>query len=80
MYMDIREKIGTRIKDLRKKKNLSQNDLAFDVGMDRSYLASVESGKRNVSSLNIERIATALQVTVKEFFNDEIFDETIDMR
>ena len=78
--MDIKMKIGLRIKDLRTKKNLSQNDLAFDVGMDRSYLASVESGKRNVSSVNIERIATALQVTVKEFFDDKIFDEIFDMK
>ena len=73
-------KIGMRIKSLRAKKALSQNDLAFYVGMDRSYLASVESGKRNVSIVNIERIATALEMTVKEFFEDKSFEEIKELK
>ena len=78
--MDVKMKIGMRIKALRAKKALSQNDLAFYVGMDRSYLASVESGKRNVSIVNIERIATALEVTVKEFFEDKSFEEIKELK
>lgn len=73
--MDIKMKIGLRIKELRAIKNLSQNDLGFCIGMDRSYLASIESGKRNVSIVNIEKIATALEVTVKEFFENKLFEE-----
>ena len=71
---DIRLKIGLRIKELREKDNMSQKDLAYSADLDRSYIASVESGQRNVSIVNIEKIATALNVTVKEFFNDVRFD------
>jgi len=71
---DIRLKIGLRIKELREKVNISQKDLAYSADLDRSYIASVESGQRNVSIVNIEKIATALNVTVKEFFNDARFD------
>ena len=78
--MDVKIKIGLRIKALRAKKNLSQNDLAFYIGMDRSYLASVESGKRNVSIVNIEKIATALEVSVKEFFEDIHFEEIKELK
>jgi len=78
--MDIKNKVGTRIKALRAIKNMSQNDLAFYAGMDRSYLASVESGKRNVSVVNVEKIATALEVTVKEFFEDVSFGEIKELK
>lgn len=73
--MDIKIKIGNRIKELRAKKDLSQNDLAFYAGLDRSYLASVESGKRNVSIVNIEKITSALEVSLKDFFQDASFTE-----
>lgn len=73
--MDIKIKIGLRIKELRAINNLSQSDLSYSIDIDRSYLASVESGQRNVSIVNIERIATGLDVTVKEFFDDKLFEE-----
>lgn len=72
--MDIKSKIGTRIKELREERQMSQKDLAYTSDLDRSYIASVESGQRNVSIINIERIASALGVTVKEFFNNERFN------
>ncbi len=71
---DIRLKIGQRIKELREKADMSQKDLAYSSDLDRSYIASVESGQRNVSIVNIEKIAIALNVTVKEFFNDARFN------
>ena len=71
---DIRLKIGQRIKELREKADMSQKDLAYSSDLDRSYIASVESGQRNVSIINIEKIAIALNVTVKEFFNDARFN------
>lgn len=70
----IRLKIGQRIKALREKANMSQKDLAYSSDLDRSYIASVESGQRNVSIINIEKIAKALNVTVKEFFSDGSFE------
>ena len=54
---------------------MSQKDLAYSADLDRSYIASVENGQRNVSIVNIEKIATALNVTIKEFFNDAEFNK-----
>lgn len=71
--MDIKLKIGQRIKELREKSEMSQKDLAYTADLDRSYIASIENGQRNVSIVNIEKIANALNVTLKEFFNDNEF-------
>lgn len=73
--MNAKEKIGLRIKILREKNNISQKDLAYTSNLDRSYIASVENGKRNISIINIEKIATALNISLKEFFNDAEFDK-----
>ena len=77
--MEIKTKLGLRIKAIREMASMSQKDLAYSSDLDRSYIASVESGQRNVSIVNIEKIATALGVTVKEFFNDGSFDEKKDL-
>ena len=73
--MEIKTKLGLRLKALREMASMSQKDLAYSADLDRSYIASVESGKRNVSIVNIEKISSALGVTVKEFFYDGSFDE-----
>lgn len=54
---------------------MSQKDLAYTADLDRSYIASIENGQRNVSIVNIEKIANALNVTLKEFFNDNEFEK-----
>lgn len=74
--MDIKLKIGQRIKELREKAGMSQKDLAYAADLDRSYIASIENGQRNVSIVNIEKIAIALKVTVKEFFKSNDFENT----
>ena len=71
---DVRQKIGQRIKELREKTAMSQKDLAYAADLDRSYIASIENGQRNVSIVNIEKIAKALNVSLKEFFKDGKFD------
>ena len=73
--MDVREKIGQRIKHLRETSSMSQKDLAYSSDLDRSYIASVENGSRNISIVNIEKIAVALNVNLKEFFNYGEFDK-----
>ena len=73
--MDVKLKIGLRIKELREKAKMSQKDLAYTADLDRSYIASIENGQRNVSIVNIEKIATALNATLKEFFNDGEFNK-----
>ncbi|PKP44565.1 MAG: transcriptional regulator [Bacteroidetes bacterium HGW-Bacteroidetes-13] len=72
--MDVKVKIGQRIKELRETATLSQKDLSYTADLDRSYIASVENGQRNISIVNIEKIATALGITLKEFFNNVEFD------
>lgn len=74
--MKIKLKIGQRIKELRESANMSQKDLAYIADLDRSYIASVESGQRNISIVNIEKIADALNCSLKEFFNDAEFDKS----
>ena len=66
----ITDKIGNRIRELRSRTGLSQEKFALKIGMDRTYFASVELGKRNISIVNIEKIANGLDVTLSEFFKD----------
>ena len=65
----IQKNFGCRVKQLRENMNLSQEKFALSIGMDRTYFASVESGKRNISLVNIERIAIGLKITISELFN-----------
>ncbi|MEG0796976.1 MAG: helix-turn-helix transcriptional regulator [Odoribacter sp.] len=72
--MEIKGKIGQRIRFLREQLSMSQKDLAYSADLDRSYIASVENGSRNISIVNIEKIAIALNIPLKEFFNATEFD------
>ena len=64
----ITDRVGNRIRELRTHTGLSQEKFAQKIGMDRTYFASVELGKRNVSIVNIEKIANGLEVSLSEFF------------
>lgn len=64
----IKEKVGSRIRELRKQIGLSQEKFAIKIGMDRTYLASVEGGKRNISIVNLEKIANGFEISLSEFF------------
>lgn len=72
--MDIRISIGLRIKELRKAKGFSQEQLALKAEIDRTYMASVENGKRNVAIINIEKILSALEISFTQFFNSPHFN------
>ncbi len=67
--MDIKIQVGKRVKELRNKIKVSQEELADLAGLDRTYITSVECGKRNISIVNIEKIANAFNITLSEFFN-----------
>lgn len=60
--------LGLRIKELRNKTKLSQEKFALKIGMDRTYFASVEAGRRNVSIVNIKKIADGLGVSLSKLF------------
>ncbi len=66
----ITEIIGNRIRDLRSNMGLSQEKLALKADLDRTYLAGVENGKRNISIRSLEKIINALEVSFQEFFKD----------
>ncbi len=65
----IEEKVGSRIKELRAKLGISQEELGFRSGVHRTYIASLEVGKRNISIATLEKIVKALEVSLSEFFN-----------
>ena len=67
-FVTIQEKLGQRIKHLRQKQGLSQEQFAYLCELDRTYITSVENGKRNVSLQNIKKIADALGISISEFF------------
>lgn len=67
--MDVKLLVGKRVKELRNKLAISQEELADLAGLDRTYITSVERGKRNISIVNIEKLAKSLNVTLHEFFN-----------
>lgn len=64
----IEKQVGNRIKDLRNKLEISQEELGFRSGVHRTYIASLEMGKRNVSIVALEKIVKALNVSMSEFF------------
>ena len=59
---------GKRIRELRLKTGLSQEKFALKIGMDRTYYSSVESGKRNIALINIQKIADGFGITLSELF------------
>lgn len=63
---DIRKLLGLRIKEIRQRKKMSQEDLSFESELHRTYISDIERGTRNVSIKNIEKIAKALKVTLKD--------------
>ena len=64
----IKTKVGKRIKELRNKLGISQEELAFRSEIHRTYIASLEVGKRNVSIETLEKVVNALEVSLSEFF------------
>lgn len=66
----IQEELGRRIRELRTSNTgLSQEKFAYKIKMDRTYYATVEAGKRNISIVNIKKIAEGLGITLSELFD-----------
>ena len=71
--MDIKLKVGQRIRAIRKELGLSQEALAYKSEVDRTYMTDVENGRRNVSIEILEKIIKALEVSFSDFFNSKDF-------
>jgi len=69
--MDIKKKFGNRVKKIRQDRGLSQEALAYNADLDRTYIPSIEKGNRNVSITVIEKIAKALKVKISKLFDEE---------
>jgi transcriptional regulator with XRE-family HTH domain len=68
--MNIKEKFGTKVKELREKKGFSIELLANISNVDRTYISDIEKGKRNVSIEIMEKIILALDNDFATFFNE----------
>jgi transcriptional regulator with XRE-family HTH domain len=64
----ILNQFGDKVRELRKIKGLSQEQLAFKSGLHRTYIGMIERAERNISIINVQKIADALEVTTKELF------------
>ena len=62
---------GSRVRLLRQKQHLSQEALAHQAGLDRTYIGGVERGERNLSLLNVKKLADALGVTARDLLDDD---------
>jgi transcriptional regulator with XRE-family HTH domain len=69
MMSDIRSQLGQRVRELRKSKGLSQEQLAHLSGLSRQYITDVERGARNIAIVNVEKIAKALEIPLSKLFD-----------
>jgi transcriptional regulator with XRE-family HTH domain len=67
---NIQKKFGSKLRQIRQNLKLSQEELALLCNLDRSYIGGVERGERNISLVNIHKIADALNISPKEFFDE----------
>lgn len=64
----IESRFGQRVKEIRLKQNISQEELAFRCGLSKNYISDVERGTRNISLKSIEKIATGFAINIKDLF------------
>lgn len=71
-YSMILKTIGKNIRFLRKKRGLSQIDLAVMVGVDRSYLSGIENGHKNMTIMLLQNFATVLEVALEDLLKSSL--------
>lgn len=69
MALDALRRFGEQVRKLRKRRGLSQEDLALEAELDRTYVGGVERGERNISLINILKIAKAVGVRPARLFD-----------
>jgi transcriptional regulator with XRE-family HTH domain len=70
MKMNYRITLGKNISKLRKEKGLSQEKFAEACNLHRTYIGAVERGERNITIDNIEKICMALEIDIKQLFEE----------
>ncbi|KAA6309745.1 HTH-type transcriptional regulator DdrOP3 [termite gut metagenome] len=70
--MELKEEIlikfGERIRKIRKEKGLSQESLALNANLHRTYIGMIERAEKNITLVNIQKIADALEINIKDLF------------
>jgi len=62
--------VGERVRKFRKEKELSQEQLAFKADLHRTYIGMIERAEKNITLLNIEKIANSLEIEILQLFKD----------
>ena len=70
MQKEILKKFGSKVRKLRLDKNLSQEELAHKASLHRTYIGMIERGEKNITLLNIEKIANSLEINTYELFQN----------
>lgn len=65
---DILIKFGQRVRLLRREKDLSQEELSFKADLHRTYIGMIERAEKNITLINIEKIANALEISIDDLF------------
>lgn len=65
-------KVGEKIRNYRIEVGLSQEKLSFECNLDRSYIGSVERGERNIAIINLNKLATAFNVSISKLLEIEV--------
>lgn len=66
----ILKNFGNAVREQRKKRGYSQEELSFRAGLHRTYIGMIERGEKNITLINIEKIAKALNIKIKDLLND----------
>lgn len=69
MRRDVKTRLGSRVRTLRKHYGWTQDEFAEYLGLDRSYIAEIETGKRNVCLVNLEVIAKGFGISLSKLFH-----------
>jgi len=67
--VDVLIKFGERVRDLRKERGLSQEELAFKADLHRTYIGMIERAEKNITLVNVEKLANALELSVNDLLN-----------
>lgn len=71
--MDLKTRVGKRITQLRKAKELSQEKFSYEADMERTYLTHIENGRKNISLSTLDKIISALGTNPRDFFDSKEF-------
>lgn len=63
-------KFGDKVREIRKEKGLSQEELSFKANLHRTYIGMIERAEKNITLVNIEKIANALEVSINDLFDE----------